>query len=86
MKYFHGRVSDRKKSMRVVSFELKLRSEKDIAQTEKKTIVLSNCGIKENSYEALSGGDGIEIIASSRTKVLPTPKKLKVDTGDVCTC
>ena len=58
----------------------------EIAQMEKKTVVLSNCAVKENAYD----GDALELIVSSRTKIMPLLKKFKVDnTVKVvmkCTC
>ena len=50
---------------------------------EKKTVV---CTVKENAYD----GDALELIVSSRTKIMPSLKKFKVDnTVKVvmkCTC
>ena len=73
VKYFHGKLTDGKSTMKLVGFEPKLRTRMDKAQKEKNTVVLSNCFVKESVYE-----EGREVMATIKTKVMLSPKKLKV--------
>ena len=48
VKYFEGQFSDRKKTVRLVSFEPKLRNQFDEAQKAQYSLALQNCFVKRN--------------------------------------
>ena len=75
IKYFDGKLTDGKKTMRMVSFQPQLRSLRSQLQASldaATSVALSDCQVKEGGFQK-----GLEIVAASRSKVLPSPKKFK---------
>ncbi len=77
VKYFGGKLSDGKKTMRVVSFAPALRNPLEKARVEGTPIALVNCQVKESPVQFQSGGK-FEILASTRSKVERSPQKFKL--------
>ncbi len=75
VKYFEGQLSDGKKTVRMVSFEPKLRAEVEQAQVSGEGVALTNCCVKESKKQ---GCDALEIVAGSRTTVVKSPKKYRI--------
>ncbi len=46
-KYFDGKLTDGKKTMRIVSFEPELRSDMDKSRLERSPVAILNCKVKE---------------------------------------
>ena len=46
--YFHGQISDGKKSLRLVSFDPKLKNLMEKLKEDKKEIAIENCSIQES--------------------------------------
>ena len=76
VRYFEGQLSDGKKTVRMVSFEPKLRSDLDRFRKSGKGVELVNCCIKRSK---MSGGETLEIVAGCRSSVKPSAKKFRVD-------
>jgi len=76
VKYFDGKFSDGKKTVRVVSFEPRLHKEFQDAQREKRPVSIQNCLLKRNR-------DEIEILVDSKTSITSSPKKFRVNKSDV---
>jgi len=76
VKYFDGKFSDGKKTVRVVSFEPRLHKEFQDAQQEKCPVSIQNCLLKWNR-------DKIEILIDSKTSITSSPKKIRVNESDV---
>ena len=74
VKYFNARISDGKKSARVVSFEPKLRPSLETSQMEGSTVAIVNCRIKPGKFDS-----ALEVTASHHTEVATSPKKFKLD-------
>ena len=74
VKYFTGKLSDGNKTLRMVSFDPKLRPQLLNSYTHKKGVAMAECAIKEAS----SGGT-FEILASQRrSSVEDSPKKFSL--------
>ncbi len=76
VKYFEGQLSDGKKTVRMVSFEPKLRAEVEKARESGEGVAVTNCTVQKSRKE---GCDALEIVAGHRTNVVKSPKKFKVD-------
>ena len=74
IKYFSGKISDGKKVARMISFHPPLRPTLDDSRKQQSTIAMVNCKIQESKFEP-----GLEVTASSRTKIESSPKKFKLD-------
>ena len=73
IKYFDEKLTDRKKTMRMVSFQLQQRSQLQASLDAATSVALSDCQVKEGGFQK-----GLEIVAASRSKVLSSPKKFKL--------
>ena len=65
IKYFAGNLTDGKKTMRMVSFQLQLRSQLQTSLDAAMSVALSDCQVKEGGFQK-----GLEIVAVSRSKVV----------------
>ena len=81
VKYFEGHLSDGTKTVRFVSFEPKLRPQIEEARESLRGVALKNCTVKR-SREA---GE-LEVLVSSQTKIISSPKKFKVDDKAASEC
>ena len=76
VRYFDGKLSDGKKTLRVVSFEPGLRAQMDKSLTEKSPVTIVNCQEqKKTQYISANGPDTLEILASKKSKVQSSPHK-----------
>ena len=78
VKYFEGALSDGKKSVRVVSFDPKLRNQFEEAKKQHCGVALKNCVVKRKLQT-----DNFEILMNSKSSVVKSPKKFKVEEQDV---
>ena len=78
VKYFDGKLSDGKKSMRIVSFEPVLRDEMDKSRLEKSPVAIMKCQVKEKMILHNSNTEPFEILASKRSKVQNSPHKINL--------
>lgn len=78
--YYVGQITDGKKSLRLVSFDIKLKNVMDQAKDSNQPIVLNNCTIQESKR-----GYGVEIFANTQTKVYDSPKKFEISTSSLIT-
>ena len=76
MKYFDGRLTDGKKSVRVVCFDPALRSMLQNACEKSAAVSVVNCGVKLAS----GSKDEVEILTTNRSKVESSPRKFSVPT------
>ncbi len=74
VRYFDGRISDRRNSVRVIFFEPALRSAMESAWQEKSAVSVVNCSVKE----ARSKEDGMEIMVTKKSKIETSPRKFCV--------
>ena len=79
VKYFNAKLTDGEKSVRMVSFEPKLREVMEKAKGNKEAVMVKNCVIKESTYGSSSVAPTYEIVASSRSKIELSPKKFKFE-------
>jgi len=70
--YFDGCLSDGSKTVRFVSFDPKLRPQIEKAKEDLRGVSLTNCAVKRNRGE-------MEVVVSTQSKILNSPKKFKVD-------
>ena len=75
VRYFEGKLSDGKKTVRMVSFEPKLRATVEKAWEGGEAVAVTNCSVQESKK---GGFDGMEIVASTRTAVVKSPKKFNI--------
>ena len=73
IRYFDGKLTDGKKTMRIVSFEPVLRDGMDKTRLERSPVAIMNCQVKETTF---STTDKFEILASKRSKVQSSPHKM----------
>ena len=73
IKYFDGKLTDGKKTMRMVSFQLQLRSQLQTSLDAATSVALSDCQVKEGGFQ-----EELDIVAASRSKFLSSPKKFKL--------
>ena len=74
IRYFRGKLSDGKKTARLISFEPNLRPSLERSREDKKPVALVSCKIQEGKFDS-----NLEIVTSKHTKVESSPKKFKVD-------
>lgn len=72
-KYFTGKITDGQETKRVVAFDPKLHAKMEKFKEEGSIIALVDCSIQQSKYS-----DGVEIIASQKTKLELSPKKIKI--------
>lgn len=72
VKYFTGKLSDGKKTIRVISFNASLRDSLENSRSTNSAVRVVNCQIQN---ESTVGRTGFEILASNRTKVELSPEK-----------
>lgn len=72
VKYFDGSFSEGKKTLRMISFEPKLREQFEEAQKSQSPVALKNCVVKRGR------SDGLEILVNSKSVLIRSPKKFKV--------
>ena len=77
VKLFEGRFTDGKKVVRMVSFEPKLKFEVDKAKESGEGVAIINCAVKASK----ANSEEMEIVCGSKTKLVSSPKKFKVDTS-----
>lgn len=69
IKYFHAKITDGKKTMRVISISPSLRTELEEFRLQTSPIAFVNCQIKETPSEYRQGQKEFEIIASTKSRV-----------------
>ena len=65
IKYFDGKLTDGKKTMRMVSFQPQLRSQLQASLDAATSVALSDCQVKEGGFQ-----EELDIVAASRSKFL----------------
>lgn len=75
VQYFDGKLSDGKKTLRIVSFEPALRNKMDESRIQRTPVTIMNCQVKQKT-KFVSENDTLEILASSKSKVQLSPHKL----------
>ena len=83
VRYFDGKMSDGRKSVRVVSFDPSLRSAMESAHTKGSSVTLVNCHIKAVSGSSRGRDGEVEIMATTRSKVENSPRKFVVSSATV---
>lgn len=73
-KYFQGQLSDGKKTVRMISFEPKLRQDLQKAKETQQEIALDNVCVQQNKLHQ----DTLEIVIGSRSSVTKSPKKFQI--------
>ena len=76
VKYFNGSFTDGKKTLRMVSFDPKLRDQFEEAQKSCSPVALRNCVVKR------SRTDELEILVNTKSSLIRSPKKFKVTEDD----
>lgn len=91
-KYFNAAITDGKNTMRMVSFDPSLRGDLDKLSRgtdgeDDSAVTLMNCVVKKSNFSRSSDGPDdpqYEILLTSRTKVIKSPKKkFKVSQNDL---
>jgi hypothetical protein len=77
MKYFDGKVADGSGAMRVICFNAKLRAALLKSVEDKTAIAIKNCHVQKSIS---SGGDELEIVIDSSTKVDESPVEIDIAT------
>ena len=72
-KYFHGCVSDGKRSMRFVSFSERQLDSMEKFKESKRPVELKDCQLKRAKR-----GDELEIVMKSSTAIAPSPEKINI--------
>ena len=90
VKYFDGFFSDGKKTVRMVSFEPKLKAKIE-EKASNKELAITNCSVQKRK-----ASDELEIVAGSKSDIICSPKKFRIDNDlvsstcpsgtSVCTC
>ena len=62
VRYCEGQLSDGKKTVRIVSFKLKLRSDLEGMKNSSESVALMNCSVQKSKRH---GRDELEIVAGS---------------------
>ena len=73
VQYFESNFSDGDRTVRLVSFEPRLRKAVEDAYKTKREVAVTNCCVKRNR------GDAFEILANNKSSITNSPKKFKVD-------
>lgn len=76
VKYFDGRFGDGKKTVRLVSFDPKLRTRFEEVKKSGCGVAIQNCLVKRKA-------DDFELHVNSKSSILSSPKKFKVN-DDSC--
>ncbi len=76
IKFFEGQLTDGKKTVRVVSFEPKLRREVEQARESGEGVAVTNCCVQKSKKP---GCDSFEIVAGNHTSLAKSPKKFRID-------
>ena len=76
VRYFEGQLSDGKKTVRIVSFKPKLRSDLERMKNSSESVALMNCSVQNCKWP---GSEELEIVAGSRGSCMPSPKWFRVD-------
>lgn len=79
MKYFEGRMSDGKSCCWFVSFDVKAKDDIEAITKKGESVLMKNCDVKKSRVRA----DEWEIVMSQKSTVMNSPKKFKVDEGDL---
>ena len=72
VRYFDGKLTDGKKTVRMICFEPSLRSKLETSRLDGSTVAVANCQVKP------ARGGGVEIMATSRSEVSASPRKMNV--------
>ena len=80
VKFFESRLCDDKKMVRVISFAPQLRKDFTNAKESGEEILLRDCIIQQSKFNSQ-----LEVLANSRTKILKSPKRFKIDENVVQT-
>ena len=80
VRYFEGKLCDGKKSIRLVSFNSRLRADMARAKDAHDTISLTNCQVKPASRYS-DGDEAFELVATTHTKVLNS--EVKYELGEI---
>lgn len=78
IKYFDARITNGRKTLRMVAFDPTLRSQMETAQTNSTPIAIINCQIKEKTEYNFGNNPAFEIHTSKRSKVEASPRKLQL--------
>lgn len=78
VKYFDGKLSDGKKTLKLIAFDPLLRTQMDKSRLDHTPIAIMNCQVKENTKFLSASNEKLEILASSRSKVQTSPHKLSL--------
>lgn len=73
VQYFETSLSDGDKTVRLVSFEPRLRKEVEDAYKTKREVAVKNCSVKRNRT------DEFEILVNNKSAITSSPKKFKID-------
>ena len=79
--YFDGKISDGRKSVRLVAFDPSLRSAMESSRSKGSSVRLVNCLVKAGGGSSGKVEGVVEIMATSRSKVEISPRKFVVTTG-----
>ena len=82
VRYFDGRMTDGKTSVRMVCFEPSPRNTLESARQKKEVVSFVGCSVKQ----ARNKEDGVELLASKRSTVLPSPRKYVLPETAIMTC
>ena len=74
LKYFDGEICDGKKSIRIVSFNSRLRDEMEKAHQEKAPLAVVDCQVKSASRFS-KDSSGFEVVVSNHTKIKNAQKE-----------
>ena len=77
IKYFEANLSDGEKTVRVVSFEPRLRAQVEETNKTRRRVAVSNCCVKR------SRGDALEILANNKSSIVSSPKKFKINYEEI---
>ncbi len=78
IKYFNAKLSDGRKTVRMVSFNAGLHSTMEKAKEAKETLMLVNCKVTAASGTS-SSEDAVELVASGYTHVKQAPVKRQLE-------
>ncbi len=74
VKYFEGRMTDGKKTVSVISFEPRLRTEVENARKSSEGVALTNCLVQRTKQP----GAELEVKATAHTSVVKSPRKFEL--------
>lgn len=76
VRYFEGKLSDGKKTIRMVSFAPNLRGDLEKLRKSDEGVAVVNCIVQKSK---MSVGEELEVVAGTRSSIMPSPKKFRVD-------